>query len=203
MGDISAGHFESFVRALEVLSEAFRLCRQRGLGLPTIVGGAAVEHFTQGGYTTGDFDLVTPRQEDVYAVLREVGFEDEKRVGHQRIGLIHPELDFGVQVVASSLFDGRGSKLLLLPLEDDPELSFVSIEDLIADRIGQYNSAPQGVEESLEQAFLLLKLAENIDRAYLDKRIREESIDFTLAWLEERYHESQAQTDAGRPIPKA
>ena len=49
------------------------------------------------------------------------------------------------------------------------------MEDIIADRVGQYNSAPMGVPEMKDQACALFLLAEEIDKDYLDTRVRLES----------------------------
>ena len=54
--------------------------------VPIVVGGFAVETYTQGGYTTGDIDALTRRRDEVVAVLGESGFE--RRARHW----IHPEL---------------------------------------------------------------------------------------------------------------
>jgi len=185
----SEEHFERFMEALRVIARACEIMRSRGFPIPTIVGGAAVEHHSMGRYATGDFDFVTARQPEFHEALKEVGFRDEDRDGYQRIGLYHPDLAFGVQVVASLFFDGLRPRVIVYPDNDEPEISFLSIEDLIADRVGQFNSAPNGVRSALDQALMLLDIAEELDRDYLDKRIREESMDFDLAWLERQERE--------------
>lgn len=50
----------------------------------------------------------------------------------------------------------------------------ISVEDLIADRMGQYASGT--ASDRLEQARVLLALHPEADRAYLECRIREESM---------------------------
>ncbi|MBO6888138.1 MAG: hypothetical protein JJ871_08730 [Thalassospira sp.] len=73
-----------------------------------------------------------------------------------------------------------------MDLDEHSNVTFIAIEDLIADRMGQYDAPPNMREDMLEQAAALLKLAENLDNAYLDKRIREETAgDFGLEFLEE------------------
>jgi len=49
----------------------------------------------------------------------------------------------------------------------------VSVEDLIADRMGQYASG--AARDRIEQARLLLALHPDADLDYLERRIREES----------------------------
>ena len=93
-------------------------------------------------------------------------------------GYYHPELAIGVELVSGTLFDGRAdrAKVRLVTVSDDGKaVPIVAVEDLIADRLGQFCSTPQGVKEMLEQAILLFNLAEMPDEDYLDRRIREET----------------------------
>ncbi len=46
---------------------------------------------------------------------------------------------------------------------------------LIADRMGQYCATKARVPEMLDQAIKLYQLAEDVDEAYLDRRIQEET----------------------------
>jgi hypothetical protein len=84
----------------------------------------------------------------------------------------------GVDFVSGSLFDGRTdhSRIQILRLDDEGalELYFPPVEDLIADRLGQYESVPQGDQQMLEQAKLLWQLGDDIDTDYLHKRVAEE-----------------------------
>lgn len=52
-------------------------------------------------------------------------------------------------------------------------VAVISVEDLIADRTGQYASGP--ADEMLDQAKALFKLSQGLDRDYMDRRIREET----------------------------
>ena len=51
--------------------------------------------------------------------------------------------------------------------------AIISVEDLIADRMGQYASGT--ARDRIDQARLLLRLHPEADPEYLDRRIREES----------------------------
>jgi hypothetical protein len=53
-------------------------------------------------------------------------------------------------------------------------------EDVIADRLGQYASDPKGRDDMLEQARLLVLLAEDLDLNYLKRRVVEEGADAEL-----------------------
>ena len=55
-----------------------------------------------------------------------------------------------------------------------------SVEDMIADRLGQHAIAAKTDTSRLEQALVLFKLARNLDLAYLRRRIKEEGGDVHL-----------------------
>jgi hypothetical protein len=97
--------------------------------VPVLVGGAAVELYTLGAYTTGDVDLVgtvTPR---AARALKAAGFERHGR------HWIHEESQLFVEFPASALdaqeradwADLQGQRVLI-----------ISIEDLLVDRLGAW-----------------------------------------------------------------
>ncbi len=64
----------------------------------------------------------------------------------------------------------------------DDLLEIISVEDLIADRMGQYASGT--AQDMLRQARTLFDLSSEMDMDYLEKRIREEtSNDHDIATL--------------------
>ena len=76
------------------------------------------------------------------------------------------------------VFDGVG---------DGNRVAIAPLEDMIADRMGQHTSTPSRAPDMLGQAVKLLQLAEKLDDAYLDRRIRQETLDeFGLAYLKAR-----------------
>lgn len=101
-------------------------------------------------------------------------------------GLIHPHLKIGFEVVADVPMDGTVDPthvLLVEPIGETALFRVISVEDLIADRMGQYASGT--ASDRLEQARLLLTLHPDADRDYLERRIREESMgDYGIADLE-------------------
>jgi hypothetical protein len=68
---------KAYVDGLRLLSRAFDIAERRGAPRPVIVGGGAVELYTGGAITSGDFDLVGVREEIVGEALVEVGFRRE------------------------------------------------------------------------------------------------------------------------------
>ena len=58
--------FEQALRAFARISEVMKA---RGADAPVLVGGAAVELYSSGALATGDFDIVTPRQQEFEKVF--------------------------------------------------------------------------------------------------------------------------------------
>jgi hypothetical protein len=73
---------------------------------------------------------------------------------------------------------------LVEPIGETALFRVISVEDLIADRMGQYASG--SAPDRRDQARLLLALNSGVDRAYLERRIREESMgDYGIADIED------------------
>ncbi len=146
---------------------------------------------------TGDFDFVTENQAVFEEILQSKGFEKPGGIGVLQRGLHHGELLIGVEVVSGRVFDGNvpDDRLVMVSF-DKGSLVVISLEDAIADRMGQYASHEASNEEMLGQAITMLRIAAEIDRDYLDKRIRVETLNsYGLEFLEERVGEH------ARPYP--
>lgn len=131
-----------FEDALKMLAQISTGMDQRGYIPPVLVGGAAVELYTQGMVNTGDFDLVATQQEVLEDVMAEYGFVRPKGAGISLRGWIHPDLKLGFEVVGSRLLDGMADygHLQIVEVSDTGAIAVISTEDLIADRMGQYAS---------------------------------------------------------------
>lgn len=165
-----------FDAALRVFAEVSEAMAAKGLARPVLVGGAAVEFYTLGAVNTGDFDLCTPIQPALEIELRRHGFERPTGPGKSTRGWVHPELGVGFEVVGSAPLDGYAERDRLVLVDHFvPDAAFVliAVEDLIADRMGQYASGT--APEMLEQARALFRLHADIDKAYLERRVRFES----------------------------
>jgi hypothetical protein len=175
---------EEYLSALRLLSQAFDIAEARGAPRPVIVGGGAVEYYTGGEIMSGDFDLVETHDTIVGEALVEVGFRREDRPGFLHRGFYHPELLVGVEFVSGALFGGRTDRrrlqVALVDEQQGARVTFPPLEDMIADRLAQYASAPKAHQDMLEQAALLTSLAESLDIAYLRKRAYEEGADAAL-----------------------
>jgi hypothetical protein len=60
------------------------------------------------------------------------------------------------------------------PVDQEPAMRVLSLEDIIADRMGQYASGT--ARDMLEQARQLLPLVSEANRDYLERRIRTETM---------------------------
>lgn len=164
-----------FEAALRILAEVSTAMVARGFDPPVLVGGGAVELYSGSAIMTGDFDVVTARQEEFEAELRARGFTKPIGIGHTSLGWVHPDLALGFEVVSGSLLDGMADRdrIVLIDLGDDGVAAIVSVEDMIADRMGQYASG--SAPDMIEQARKLFALHRDADMVYMERRIRHES----------------------------
>lgn len=165
-----------FEAALRIFAEISEAMARSGLSRPVLVGGAAVEFYTLSAINTGDFDLCSPIQPRLEAELQRHGFIRPSGPGKATRGWIHPQLGLGFEVVGSTPLDGQADRdrfLLVEGFAPDAAFTVIAVEDLIADRMGQYASG--SALEMLGQARALLRLHPDVDMAYLDRRIRFET----------------------------
>lgn len=108
--------------------------------------------------------------------MQRLGFIRPSGAGSMLKGWIHPELKLGFEVVADVPMDGnvdRAHIRLVRPIGESALFRVISVEDLIADRMGQYASGT--AQDRLYQAQLLLSLHPDADLEYLERRVRYES----------------------------
>lgn len=174
-----------FEAALRLFGRVSASMQAKGFAAPVLVGGAAVELYSSSAVATGDFDISTPWQEEFGQTLREHGFVRPSGAGRATRGWVHPEHGLGFEVVASTLLDGKADheRVTLIDLGEDGTAAVISVEDIIADRMGQYASGT--ARDMLGQARRLFRLHPDADRAYLERRIREETFgEYGIARLE-------------------
>jgi hypothetical protein len=177
---------DDFIEALTLIGRAsLRYHAETGRRV-VVVGGAAVSFYTQGVILSGDIDMVA-----------DIAFADAMRgegfmldTTPQRLATattyLHPDVPrIGFQLVSGALFDGQADRTRLQPvsLGDDAEVTLPPIEDMIADRLGQFAASKDLNQEMRAQAEILFSLASPVDNAYLLRRIREEGGDPTLLGL--------------------
>lgn len=165
--------FEAALRLFARVSEAMKV---RGLPRPVLVGGAAAELYSTSALTTGDFDMCSPCQPELEEEMQRLGFVKPSGAGSMLKGWVHPDLKLGFEVVADVPMDGSVDKAhirLVQPIGESALFRVISVEDLIADRMGQFASGT--ANDRLCQAQLLLSLHPDADLEYLERRVREES----------------------------
>jgi hypothetical protein len=174
---VTSPYRPEFEAALRLLAQVSEGMHQRGLQRPILVGGAAAEFWSLSAVTTGDFDLCAIRQDALEEEMIRAGFIRPIGAGQMLKGWVHPELKLGFEVVAEVPLDGNVDAehiRLVEPVGDTALIRIISVEDLIADRMGQYASGT--TPDRIDQARKLFALHPEADLDYLDRRISEESM---------------------------
>lgn len=176
-GDANFGYRPEFVAALQLFARVSEAMHLRGLQRPILVGGAAAELWSHSTVTTGDFDICTTRQPELEEEMQRAGLVRPSGAGAMLKGWVHPELRLGFEVVAEVPMDGNiepARLRLIRPVGETALFRVICVEDLIADRMGQY--ASRSAPDRIDQARILLSLHPDADLDYLERRIREESM---------------------------
>lgn len=170
-----SGYRPEFKAALVALARASGHVKRAGALPPVLVGGGAVELYSNSRIATGDFDLSIVRQDLFEQALQAQGFVRPSGPGMATRGWMHPDLRLGFEVVSDRLLDGNAerSRVRLITVGDAGEVSVIALEDIIADRVGQYASG--SAAEMLGQARMLSGMFPDADRSYMERRIREET----------------------------
>lgn len=170
----------AFVQAVEILARVCRMTAGAGDAPdpPILVGGAVIEFDTGGQFMSGDFDFVTSSDTRFISALKHFGFVPDGRPGvlQRPGGWHHPTHCIGVDMVSGQLFDGRTDRgRLRMIATPDGEIHIPPTEDMIADRIGRWEASDRKDQAMRAQARVMFLLAETLDHAYLDLRIKQET----------------------------
>ena len=143
--------------------------------MPVLVGGEALEIYTQGSYTTGDIDIKTTPDE-MRTVLQQWGFETTE--GNLRLW-INEELDMYIDWRGVGLEEGAEAEKRVnsVVINNDLRILVLSFEDLIIDRLCAVKF--WGDTDSEMWAGVVYGIAEKvgrIDMAYLKSRASQEDI---------------------------
>ncbi|OPH56734.1 hypothetical protein BC351_27755 [Paenibacillus ferrarius] len=127
---------------------------------PIIVGGLAVEIYSQSGYTTQDSDFVMDGYEIADEILKDLDFH---KVGKD---WIHTTIGISIEI-PSNFLTGDYNKVTELPLEGNKKVYVIGIEDIILDRLRSAVHWKSG--EDREWGYrLLLIYYEDIDLEYIE-----------------------------------
>lgn len=141
---------------------------------PVLVGGAAVEFYTSGGYTTFDMDLIVDTQA-LDPVMAELGFAKQGR------HWVREDIAMVIEAPGNSL--GPESDRVLEVQMDDLRVYVLGIEDLILDRLNAFVHW-ESKEDGRWAAHLIAENREQIDWDYLRRRAVEDKVDKALDQLE-------------------
>jgi len=104
-------------------------------GIQTVlVGGAVVEYYTAGGYTTADIDMILPHLEkhEVETVMKELGFERFEDYRHW----LHPHIPIPVEFPPGPLQIGHLLVQEVNEIEiEKVKLKILTVEDILLDRL--------------------------------------------------------------------
>lgn len=163
--DRAAGIEDPLERRLWVLAVITECLAATG-ARPVLVGGAAVEFYTSGGYTTFDMDVVADTQ-SLDGALTDLGFARHGR------HWIREDISMAIEAPSGSL--GAETEHVLEVQIGDMKAYMVGVEDLIIDRLNacmHWNSA----EDCRWAAHLISENKDQIDWVYLNRRAVEEHV---------------------------
>jgi hypothetical protein len=144
-------------RLLALALVADRL-RESGLE-PILVGGAAVEFYTAGGYTTKDIDLALPHGPETDAAFADLGFTKEGRYW------VREDLDLLFEAPAPAGLPGETAPRTIAEIEG-LTIVILGIEDLVLDRLRAWIHGTSEEDGRWARRLALLH-AGSIDWAYL------------------------------------
>lgn len=150
---------------------------KRGGKMPIVVGGEALELYTQGSYTTGDIDLKSP-YEITEAVLKDYGFI---KIGR---AWFNESYDIYIDLLGESLNEGPDAEKRTEEIEiaEGKVIRVLSIEDLIIDRLNAFKWWDD--KDSKMWVKVLIEISRNIGRGldigYLKKRALSEDLEDIL-----------------------
>jgi hypothetical protein len=153
---------------------------KRGGEAPIVVGGEALEIYTQGAYTTGDIDLKTPLKitEDV---LSEWNFIKRGRTW------FNESLDLYVDLLGETLDEGKDAEKRTerVEIEEGAVIRVLSIEDLIIDRLNAFKWWDDKDSKMWVKVMIGIynKIGKDIDKDYLEGRALSEGLQDVLKEL--------------------
>ena len=134
---------------------------------PILVGGAALELYTAGGYATGDVDLALPRVPEVDRAFAELGFRTQGRFW------VREDLDLYFEAPAPAGLPGETAPRTEVEVEG-LRVVVIGIEDLLLDRVRAAVHL-QSEEDRRWARRLALLYAERLDWRYLLAKANETS----------------------------
>lgn len=144
---------------------------------PILVGGCAMEVYTDGGYTTGDVDLALSHGPLVDAAFDDLGFEKRDRFW------VRMELELVFEAPAPAGLPGETAPRTELSV-DGLRIVVLGVEDLLMDRLRAWVHWKSD-EDRRWAARLVAIHGADMDWAYLRSRAEDPAEADALAGLEE------------------
>lgn len=135
--------------------------RESGLE-PVLVGGAAVEFYTAGGYSTGDVDLALAHGPETDAAFADLGFRKEGRFW------VREDLDLLFEAPAPAGLPGETAPRTMVEI-DGLVVVILGIEDLILDRLRAWIHGTSEEDGRWARRLALLH-ADRLDWGYLREK---------------------------------
>jgi hypothetical protein len=145
---------------------------------PILVGGAAVEFYTLGGYATTDIDMVSDWTSKVKSIMLGLGFTLYEDRRHWE----HADLDIFLEMPMPPL-DGDLDRVLELDFDGLP-LYVIAIEDIVIDRVCAFKNW-KSKQDGRWARRLMHDQSDRIDWAYLVQRAKELDVEAELDRLRE------------------
>lgn len=145
---------------------------------PILVGGCALELYTDGGYGTADVDLALPAGEEVDEAFADLGFEKRGRFW------VRPELGLFFEAPAPAGLPGETAPRTELDI-DGLRVVVLGVEDLLIDRLrawvhwksdedGRWASRLAALySRELDWEYLRTRAADSVERSALEAIERE------------------------------
>ncbi len=135
---------------------------------PIVVGGSAVDFYTEGIYSSYDIDLVSKERKIIGEILENI-FNFKPRGRHW----INEQMGLSVEIPESNLA-GDTDKLTIIKISN-LKVYVIGLEDLIIDRLSA--CVYWKSQRDCDQAKYMIKYYKNrLDFGYLEKKARDEGI---------------------------
>lgn len=133
---------------------------------PILVGGCALEIYTDGGYSTSDVDLALPHGPEVDQAFADLGFAKRGRFW------VRPELDLLFEAPAPAGLPGETAPRMELSI-DGLRVVVLGVEDLLIDRLRAWVHW-RSDEDGRWAARLVALYGGELDWDYLNSRVKEQ-----------------------------
>lgn len=155
---------------------------------PVIVGGAAVEFYTAGGYATADIDIVYP-SEPLEPIFKKLGLKKENRYWYSE--------ELGIVVEAPSAYlEAEARKRVVKVKVANMEVELLGIEDLVIDRLNAYVHWGSSDDGNWAKELLAIHKQE-LDWPYLKKEAQKNKVEAALSQILKELELSEAKDENG------